>query len=141
MSGRGFLISVDSVDSLCEYQEHATTPKTPRSPNAYGNRLDYFDKSYKGKFHKCRICHRLRQVVYHIAYSLTICRIFAFNQLKLIFFKINSFAYLNVLPLTSSLYEVIIYEFIEDFSADAVIHILSSKKFSYMYKQRPNLKT
>lgn len=49
MSGRGFLISVDSIDSLCEYQEHAITPKSPRSPNAYGGRSDYFNKSHKGK--------------------------------------------------------------------------------------------
>lgn len=55
MSGRGFLISVDSEDSLCEYQERATTPKTPKSPGAHGIRSDYFDKLHKGKFHKRRL--------------------------------------------------------------------------------------
>lgn len=65
MSGRGFLISVDSLDSLNEYQEHVTSPKTPRSPNLYGNRSDYFDKSHKGKFHKCRTRHRSRLLLTH----------------------------------------------------------------------------
>lgn len=52
MSRRGFIIKDDSIDSLCEYQEHQTTPKTPRSPNVYGIRLDYFDKSRKGKYNR-----------------------------------------------------------------------------------------
>lgn len=51
MSGRGFLISVDSLDSLCEYQEHVPVPKSPKSPNPYSTRSEYFDKSHKGKSH------------------------------------------------------------------------------------------
>lgn len=51
MSVRGVLVNNDSVDSLVEYQELAaqSAAKAPKSPLTYGSRVDYFDRSHKGK--------------------------------------------------------------------------------------------
>lgn len=50
MSGRGVLIRSDSMESLTDYLiDLPSSPRPPRSPHLHSGRIDYFDRSLRGK--------------------------------------------------------------------------------------------
>lgn len=50
MSVRGVLIRSDSLESLTDFPvDLPSSPRPPRSPHLHAGRIDYFDRSLRGK--------------------------------------------------------------------------------------------